>query len=56
MKEFSKAAGPNDICVNCGCPRWRHHITNIDKTSSKKRYGHCNRCGSLKCRQFKRNK
>lgn len=42
------AQSPNDICENCQCPRWRH------KSPTNGSSGHCRRCGSVKCRQFKR--
>jgi len=44
----------NDICQNCGCPRWRHHMIRAGKDNFL-RYSRCNKCGSAKCKQFRRN-
>lgn len=47
---------PNDICVNCGCPRWRHKLITYYYKKKIKKLGHCTKCGSLKCKQFRRHR
>src|SRR6266581_1432394 len=44
---------PNDVCCNCGCARWKHN--QYSRPVIGKRTGHCRRCGSLRCCQFRRN-
>ena len=44
-------ASPNDICANCGCPRWRHNLYVNAKHGN--RSAHCKKCGCAKCKQFR---
>src|SRR6266568_7501282 len=47
---MARYVSPDDICVNCGCPRWKHHQV---RGEGYTRYAHCKVCGSKKCWFFR---